>query len=261
MVLLHGATSSWRAWRPLLPILERRHRVFAPTLAGHLSGTPLAVDPERVVPAIVDDVEAAMDEIGMGTAHLAGNSLGGWVALELARRGRATSVVALSPAGAWRRPRDLARLLALFRVAGAIGVRPAARRLLAVGPLRDVVLRGVSEHPERLTPAEVGEFVDDLIGCTVLPDLLRGARASGGFAPLRTGCPVLLAWGAKDKILPFARYGRPMIDAVPGADVARLPGVGHVPMPDDPLLVARTILDYAARVDSRGRSDDCLGTG
>ncbi len=256
-MLLHGATSSWRAWRPVLPMIERRHRVLAPTLAGHLSGTPLAVAPDHVVPFLVDDVEQTMSDTGMETAHIVGNSLGGWVALELARRGRARSVVALSPAGAWRRPRDLLRLRVLFAVGGAMGSHPVVRRLLTATPMvQRAALRRVSERPERMSAGEVDDMLDDLAGCAVLPDLLRGARADAGLPPLRTGVPILLAWGEHDRILPFARYGRPMIDAVPGADVVRLPGVGHVPMPDDPLLVGRTILAYVARVDERtGRAD------
>lgn len=245
-MLLHGATSSWRAWRPVLPALERRHRVFAPTLAGHLSGTPIAAEPERVVPYIVDDVERAMDDAGMDDAHLVGNSLGGWIALELARRGRARSVVALSPAGAWRRPHDLARLLLVFRSAAAIGRHPLSRRLLRSTPFRRIALRGVARHPERMSPAEVDDMLDDLAGCTVLPDLLRGARANGAIRPLRTGIPITLAWGIEDRILPFARYGRPMAGLVPGAVVVRLFGVGHVPMADDPEMVAHTILDFVA---------------
>ncbi|MDQ4119018.1 MAG: alpha/beta fold hydrolase, partial [Actinomycetota bacterium] len=156
-------------------MIERRHRVLAPTLAGHLSGTPLAVAPDHVVPFLVDDVEQTMSDTGMETAHIVGNSLGGWVALELARRGRARSVVALSPAGAWRRPRDLLRLRVLFAVGGAMGSHPVVRRLLTATPMvQRAALRRVSERPERMSAGEVDDMLDDLAGCAVLPDLLRG---------------------------------------------------------------------------------------
>ena len=93
LVLLHGFLDSWRTWELVLPALERRHDVLAPTLAGHAGGPPLAGDiGERPV---VDAVERTMDEAGFETAHIAGNSLGGYVALQLAARGRAESVVAL----------------------------------------------------------------------------------------------------------------------------------------------------------------------
>jgi pimeloyl-ACP methyl ester carboxylesterase len=99
LVCLHGFTDTWRIWELVLPKLERHHDVLAPTLPGHAGGPPL---PRRLGAGLMADaVERAMDEAGLGTAHLAGNSLGGFVALQLAARGRAESVVALAPAGGW----------------------------------------------------------------------------------------------------------------------------------------------------------------
>src|ERR1700757_3679942 len=120
IVLLHGVTSSARTWDPLLPMLSPRYRVFVPSLAGHRGGPPLPAGPTAVVDRIVDAMCRQLDEAAIDTAHIVGNSLGGWVALELARRGRAQSVLALSPAGAWRSPRDLRRLLLIFRAGGAL---------------------------------------------------------------------------------------------------------------------------------------------
>ena len=84
---LHGFTDTWRTWELVLPALERRHDVFAPTLPGHAGGPPL--DPDVTTGRV-------LDEAGIGTAHLVGNSLGGYVALHLAARGRAESGVAPS---------------------------------------------------------------------------------------------------------------------------------------------------------------------
>lgn len=118
IVLLHGATSSARIWQPLLPSLTSRHRVVVPTLAGHRGGPPIPTGTGTTVERIVDDICRQLDEADIPSAHLVGNSLGGWVALELARRGRAQSVLALSPAGGWNRAVDLQRMLLIFRVAG-----------------------------------------------------------------------------------------------------------------------------------------------
>src|SRR5690349_6553377 len=93
--LLHGFLDTWRIWELVLPALERRHDVLALTLAGHAGGPALAGA------SLEDHVEQAMDAAGLATAHIAGNSLGGYVALKLAARGRARSVVALAPAGGW----------------------------------------------------------------------------------------------------------------------------------------------------------------
>src|SRR5881628_3218171 len=98
-VCLHGFLDTWRMWELVLPALERRHDVLAPTLAGHAGGPPL--DGTLTDGTLADAIERAMDEAGFATAHLVGNSLGGYVAFQLAARGRARSVVALAPAGGW----------------------------------------------------------------------------------------------------------------------------------------------------------------
>jgi pimeloyl-ACP methyl ester carboxylesterase len=98
-VCLHGFLDTWRSWELVLPALERHHDVLAPTLAGHAGGRP--IEGEIGGAALADAVERAMDEAGFETAHIVGNSLGGYVALQLAARGRADTVVALAPAGGW----------------------------------------------------------------------------------------------------------------------------------------------------------------
>jgi pimeloyl-ACP methyl ester carboxylesterase len=95
LVCLHGFLDTWRTWELVLPSLERHHDVLAPTLPGHAGGPPPPTE-------IADAVERAMDDAGLETAHIVGNSLGGYLALQLAARGRASSVPS---AGA--RSRDL----------------------------------------------------------------------------------------------------------------------------------------------------------
>ena len=95
---LHGFTDTWRTWELVLPALERQHDVLTLTLAGHAGGPPLGEVSDAV---LADAVERAMDEAGFELAHVVGNSLGGYVALQLAARGRARTVVALAPAGGW----------------------------------------------------------------------------------------------------------------------------------------------------------------
>src|SRR3954451_18599286 len=94
LVLLHGLGGTWRVWLPVLGQLESHHRVFAPTLPGHAGADPLPLGSAVSVAALVDALEAQLDDQGIHRAHIVGNSLGGWLALELARRGRARSVVA-----------------------------------------------------------------------------------------------------------------------------------------------------------------------
>ena len=97
LLCLHGLTATWRTWELVLPAFERRHDVLAPTLPGHAGGPPLGS--EVGDDALVDPIESALDDAGFTKAHIVGNSLGGYVALRLAARGRAESVVAFAPAG------------------------------------------------------------------------------------------------------------------------------------------------------------------
>lgn len=247
LVLLHGASMSWRVWRPVLSALEEQHEVFAPTMSGHRGGPPWSPDVPVRVPTLVDTVVRQLDEAGIGIAHLVGNSLGGWVALELARRGRARTCVALSPAGAWRRPIDLTRLRWTFRLGLALS-RPAWTGRLAGAPrARRWMVRTVMEHGDRLPAPEVPGLFEDLAGCVVIDELLATARPTDGMPVVRPlPCPVRVAWAERDRTIPWARYGAPMRDVLPEAEFVRLPGCGHVPMWDDPALVARTVLEVTA---------------
>src|SRR3954449_11488047 len=147
MLLLHGFTATWRAWDLVMPALERRHDVLAPTLPGHAGGPPL--DGDVGAEAILDAVERAMDDAGFATAHVVGNSLGGYIALRLAARGRARSVVALAPAGGWA-PGDPAahEVLAWFsRMQGQLrAVAPYAERLVATAGGRRQGSPGLVTH-------------------------------------------------------------------------------------------------------------------
>lgn len=251
LVLLHGMNMSWRAWRPVLPLLEPYHELYVPTLPGHRGGRPMS--PGTItVDAIADRLCEQLDEAGLDTFHVAGNSLGGWLSLELARRGRARSVVALSPAGASSAPRDVRRLIRKFRLGLAIGNRPTLARMSERPRVRRMMLRQVAEHPERFTDSQITEMFEDAAGCTVVGELLERVQDGGSVRAFeQLPCPVRLAWSQYDRTIPFRRYGRPMLDALPGAEYVELPGVGHVPMNDDPALVSRTILQFIWAVDER----------
>src|ERR1700733_7678317 len=117
VVLLHGFTGHWRHWKPVLADLVARYEVIAPTLSGHQGGPayPSGMRLEKVADA-GDSLERHLDELGVGTAHFVGNSMGGSLAIELAKRGRARSVVAFSPGGGWEpdgpEPERIARFFA-----------------------------------------------------------------------------------------------------------------------------------------------------
>lgn len=241
VVLLHGILDSERDWTHVVPLLARDHEAIALTMLGHRGGRepesrPVAVDD------LVDDVERQMDEVGAGRAHLAGNSLGGWVSLELARRGRALSVCALSPAGVWSEDRpDFPRVVGLLRA--AVKETHRGRRLVPLlsysARFRRRALAVAAAHGDRIGRADFLAAVDDLLGCTVHEDIFE----SGGLlAPLDpVPCPVTIAWSEKDRVFPVDGYGAKARELVPQAEFKVLDDVGHVPMYDDPQLVADTI--------------------
>ena len=115
LVLVHGFTATWRCWLPVLPFLVPRFDVIAPTLHGH-DGGPSAPRTAHSIADAADHFELLLDELGVGDAHFAGNSMGGALSLEMAKRGRARSVVAISPGGGWAEDdtREADRLIRLF---------------------------------------------------------------------------------------------------------------------------------------------------
>lgn len=250
LVLLHGFTMSWRAWLPVLPYLSAHHTVLAMTMAGHRGGPALLPDGRPGAAALADTICRQLDELGLDTVHAAGNSLGGWTALELARRGRARSVVGISPGGSWRKPGDMQALLRKFRVSLALLANDRMRPLVLSGPARRAWLRQMARHPERIPREHVQDYLEDIAGCDLITLLLQAGHELQPLAPLDIAhCPVRIAWAEYDRVIPYRRFGHPMRAVIPGAEFITLPKVGHVPMYDDPRLVARTILEVTREVD------------
>jgi pimeloyl-ACP methyl ester carboxylesterase len=242
LLLLHGGTATWHTWEPVLGRLTAAHDVLAPTFPGHLGG-PAFSEPVSIA-RFADAAETAMDVAGWDTAHVAGNSLGGWVAMELATRGRARSVVAFSPAGGWsatdRRVRRIFlstdRQLRLGRRLLPTVMRSGRARRFG---FRNVALYGDRLSPEAALRTAVGALGADLAAGKVLFDEVVRVLPD-------PGVPALLAWSGEDRLVPSPRYSDAWRRAAPYAEWRVLPGVGHVPMIDDPDLVAETILGWAA---------------
>lgn len=242
LVLLHGVTSSGRAWEDVVPELSGHHVVFTPNALGHRGGEPVA-HPTRITD-VADAAERYLDTHGLEKPHLAGHSMGGQIAIELARRGRARTVSAFSPTGFWSAGdgtpeqllRGLRRSVLLARHAG-----PAVKFLVSTVRGRRFMMGTVSRHPQRMTGAQARGVIDDQAACAlgevlVLSDEDRVATLD----PLP--CPVTVAWSENDLVLPLDRYERVVREQLPGARFVVLPDVGHASMVDDPELVVRTIL-------------------
>jgi pimeloyl-ACP methyl ester carboxylesterase len=252
LLLLHGIGAIWRAWSPVLPYLEPHHDVIVPTLHGHGGGPPLDPQVAPSVQALADGIEEDLDRLGLQQVHIAGNSLGGWVGIELARRGRARSLVLFSPPGAWRSQRSIELRATGVRLSlGALG-RYASRAdaIAANALLRWSLLAGQVTYPDRVPPEALAAYIRAGGAAPVVGPLLRALPLRQVEPlPVARDYPVRLVWGDRDRVLPFDGFGAPMLERLPGAELIRLRGAGHVPMSDDPVGVAELILQVTRAVD------------
>jgi pimeloyl-ACP methyl ester carboxylesterase len=243
VVLIHGFASGPTVWDPLLSLLDRHARVITPTLDGHRGGCHVEPGPLSLS-LLTDGVERDMDEAGVSKAHLVGNSIGGWLALELAARGRALSVVALAPAGGWEPNGLFERRLAATFVAGHLAARAYVRNRGVPAPrprIKSAFLARMVAHPHAVSDSAYVEAMLDLAGCSIVLPFAR-TRARSGFRVLSpTTAPVTIAWSGADRVLVGERSRRRLGQLVPHSKQLVLPGVGHVPMSDDPRAVADCI--------------------
>lgn len=249
LVCLHGFTDTWRTWELVLGALERHHDVLAPTLPGHAGGPAL---PDEVRAGVLaDGVERAMDDAGFATAHLAGNSLGGWVALQLAARGRARSVVALAPAGGWAAGDESYRdTLGFFTTMQAqlAAVAPYAAAIASTRDGRRRATQFIATRFEHIPPELIAHLILGAAACTGAPALIDAALRDGyDLDAAAITCQVRVVWGTADRLLPWpAAAERFRTDWLPHADWVVLDGVGHCPQLDVPLETAQLILGATA---------------
>jgi pimeloyl-ACP methyl ester carboxylesterase len=240
IVLIHGFTATRRVWEPVVEHLPDGLRTHLIALPGHRHGPPL--DGEGTIAAMLDGVARDLDRLGLARPHLVGNSLGGWLALELGAMGRAASVLAFAPAGFWDAGGVEQRRRAFTRArAAARRSRPLLPLLFRSGVVRRLGMRTFAEHGERLTPAQALEATDGLLGCTAYPGLID-TTVGGARRFDRLPCPVRIRLSEHDRVLHGRDYAERVRARVAGADLTTLAGVGHVPMIDDPALVAREIV-------------------
>jgi pimeloyl-ACP methyl ester carboxylesterase len=243
LLLLHGLGLTWRCWTPVLPALEAVHDVVALDLPGFGAAPELDGGCRPTVGALADAVEAELDRLGVDAPHVAGNSLGGWIALELARRGRVRRVVAIAPSGL-ELPAERAfvisanelmrlRAKAVAPVAG-VATRSRVARAAALGPLRG--------RPWRVPAGDAAYEVRAFARAPGFQSTMRWTTAAQPALGLHAiGVPVRVCVGTRDAMLGLYTAPR-FVAATPGAELRQLPGCGHVPMADDPPLVADAIL-------------------
>ncbi len=242
LLLLHGIGHRWQAWEPVLDLLAQERDVIAADLPGFGASPPLPPGRAYDLDTAVSVLGEFVAELGLDRPHMAGNSLGGLFALEAADRGLARSVTALSPAGFFT-PMELRYAATVLRACrlGA-GVPAPAMRWLARSPRRRNLMFGMIYGRPDLIDVE-----------TLIADA-AAMHGSAGFAPtLRAGrgrmfngalreVPTTIAWGTNDRLLRTGQAVRAQQN-LPAARFVWLRNCGHVPMADDPKLVAKVLLE------------------
>jgi pimeloyl-ACP methyl ester carboxylesterase len=245
LVCLHGFTDTWRTWELVLPALERRYDVLAPTLPGHAGGPRLTGD--VTVARAVDAIERTMDDAGLATARVVGNSLGGFLALQLAARGRADSVVAFAPAGGWSVDDPLfdgqvvAHFAAMQELARAAA--PYADSIVSTPEGRRRATELITTSFEHIPAELIAHQITGVASCDDVGPMLEVALRDGwSLDAARIDCPVRIVWGTADVVLPWPGAAVRFRDEwLPQADYVLLEDVGHCPQLDAPAEVASLI--------------------
>ncbi|HCA84692.1 MAG TPA: alpha/beta hydrolase [Streptomyces sp.] len=243
LLLLHGIGHHWQAWEPVLDILATERDVIAVDLPGFGRSPALPGGLPPGLPGMVPVLAAFLAELGIEQPHAAGNSLGGLAALAMGREKLVRSVTALSPAGFWTEAeRRYAFGVLRGMRAGAKALPLSAVELLSrTTPGRAALVSTIYARPGRRSPGAAVAETRALRDATGFGSTLAAGR-DALFTDDLPDMPVTIAWGSRDRLL-IPRQGVRAKSAIPKARLVRLPGCGHVPMSDDPALVARVLLD------------------
>ncbi|MFH9982357.1 alpha/beta fold hydrolase [Streptomyces sp. NPDC017179] len=243
LLLLHGIGHHRQAWDPVVHLLAPEREVITVDLPGFGASPALPEGLRHDLPTMNVVLGALCEALEMERPHVAGNSLGGLLALELGREKLVRSVTALAPAGFWTQS-ERRYAFGVLRTMRALARRmplPLVERLSRTAAGRTVLTSTIYARPARRSPEAVVAETLALARASGFEEILRtgvGVR----FTDVLPGIPVTVAWGTKDRLL-VRRQGVRAKQIIPRARLVRLPGCGHVPMNDDPALVARVLLD------------------
>lgn len=242
LLLIHGTGSYGQVWEPVVPRLAREREVIVVDLPGFGVSPPL---PDRTRPnerSFADALTSFLDRLGVEAPHVAGNSLGGGIALELGALGRARSVTGLSPTGFWTdREAAFTRASLKLTATSAAALGSALYPVLRNRVGRTLLYGQMLARPWRMPADAAVRATQNIVSSPATRPAIEslGDRFAG---EIPATVPVTIAWGAGDRLM-FPRQGRRGADQIPHARFVELRGCGHVPMTDDPELVARTLLE------------------
>ncbi|MGW0292849.1 alpha/beta fold hydrolase [Streptomyces tuirus] len=243
LVLLHGIGHHRQAWEPVIPALAAERDVIAVDLPGCGDSPALPDGMAHDLPTMSAVLKALFGALEIDRPHVAGNSLGGLLALDLARARLVRSVTALSPAGFWNEAerRYAFTVLSTMRQIARRLPQPVVERLARPALGRTLLTSTIYARPGRRSPEAVVAETLALARAQGFSETLHSGRTVQ-FTDDIVGTPVTVAWGSRDRLL-IPRQGVRAKGVIPRARLVRLPGCGHVPMNDDPALVARVVLD------------------
>jgi pimeloyl-ACP methyl ester carboxylesterase len=243
LVLLHGIGHRWQGWEPVFERLAPHRELIAVDLPGFGSSPAPPPGTPPGIGSITDILVAFLDELGLERPHTAGNSLGGWAALELAKRGRAASATALSPAG-FQNSLEAIYQYTSFRITIRTSrlIAERAEQILSRPRLRMLAFGQLVRRPLQIPLADVGETVRALAHAPWFDDTLRAINSERFSGGEQITVPTTIAWADHDLIL-LPHQARRAARAVPAARLITLRGCGHVPMTDDPGQVAEVLLE------------------
>jgi pimeloyl-ACP methyl ester carboxylesterase len=243
LVLIHGIGSQWQMWRPVLARLAQERDVLAIDLPGFgASAMPPPGTPAGLL-SLTNLVAEFLDEQGVERPHAAGNSMGGWISLELAKQGKVASATPLSPAGFHQGAEGTYQRIALKTAVGSARMLASrADGILASPAGRVAMLSLFMAKPSHVSASEAAEATRALAGAQWFDDTLDAFLDDRFSYGERIKVPVTIAWGSRDRLL-LPRQAPRARREIPGSRLVMLEGCGHVPTWDDPDLVARVILD------------------
>jgi pimeloyl-ACP methyl ester carboxylesterase len=242
LVLLHGIGHHWQAWEPVIDLLVGEFDVIACDSPGFGRSAALPGSIEPTIAAYADAFEWFFAELGLERPHVAGNSMGGAIAMELARGRAIRSVSAFSPAGFWTPAERRFCQVSLTALAGTPGVlRPAVEGLARRERGRVALFSQTFGYPARLPAEEAVATLRDAWASPAFAGALAAFRHYRFAAPeqLRS-TPLTIAWGNRDRLLPYRLQAPRARAMLPWATHVTL-AAGHVPFYDDPAAVAEVI--------------------
>lgn len=244
LLLLHGTGGARSHWRPVVDLLGAHRELLLVDLPGHGASDPPPPGTPHTPIGYAQVLAALLDELGMERTHVAGNSVGGWTALELAKSDRARSVAALAPAGLWPK-HDPWRCTAQLRSQHALGrvFAPLTPPLMRSDLGRTVLLSGTVARPRQIPAGAAIELATTFARTPTFRTHIAETRRERFRDGARIDVPVTVAWGDKERLIPAKARRR---DELPAQTrYVTLPDCGHSPMWDDPRLVTDTILGAA----------------